>query len=1280
MFTSAYLSFYGQSSCSNAINIQHKTDTVFNVNDSVLWLSFMADTSSIEIFSSPLSSNSIESISLFSNNCSQLLLVDNSNSEYMQTDGILTSNNYFIKVKFAHFISDSVSFKSKTKGCEINAFFNLSKHIVCVNDSIEFYNYSVAESVYPYSFYWDYDGAAQNDVFHNLYLNCSPTSVKHSFYKKFNVIGVHKVTLRMYLTNDTNNLLDSYYKYITVKDSVGSIKIKLPDKLNCDTLFYVSDSSYNIKNADNIGSPAGLQWKLYDLNTGFDYIFFSNPGNPPLNIYTTGQTPLKSGNYALTVSGMSYCGDIYTDSVNFTITANPKIIAPDIVCPGDTVMIIGRSNCAQFWDWSLGDGTTLSGNDTIYHVYNQIGNKLISLEVDSFSGKVYHQIHVTQPIKPIIKGNRSACNTIANYSIENYDSNYTYTWSTKVYNDLTSSYSTGNFSINGISNVVTADNISIDWNSASFPNLPNYVVVEVIANLDETNCSESNTHNVYECCDADLGLDKTIDWSDTIYKQKLNMLKYYGIINGIVTIKDSIFIDSSTIYFGPQAKLILDSNAYLEITNSTLERNWCEYMWDGIYTNSEANKIVIKNSTIQDAINGLVSENGGPIIAENNSFTDNYTSIKVLNHKKEFTPNPPPYNPIEFEATANDFIAQTLIPPFTGKRAFSGMVISNIEGIEIGDTISGGNYFENLRNGIRIYNSKAKVYNNSFKKIENLTTLAKIADEGAINVNSIAGTNVINNIADVEIGHNGAFTNNFDSCQYDIVSNNARIIVENNVFKNSTESILIYNFKNGTEVRKNKLKDVKYGIKVNNLLGDYKKLLIFDNMFEGINNNTYSSKLKGAISLINCNSQAVSSVQTKVQNNNIKFQGVKLGSSGIHYGIYLNNCSGVKVNSNHIARVGASFNQISNDWEKMIGIKTARSQLCQITDNYFLSMGTSIWVTGNCNLTQYSCNDLINQRYGFYFGANSKITEQGRKDLNDTSNSWNTLNKWSATMIPNEEKLATNSTGSNVNNISPPIDWYYGPSYANIYVPNDLSFSGFGINSEQNNSNKHFCFINQNGGGSSTGGGSPTGSGTNSATAQILEDEEISPEIRDYLFEDMMQGYDYIDLLNEFRAYDAEFIYNMLAEDTTLIWLGATEDNDYQDYFDSIQRTEIGDFRDIYKLISEGYIDEAIAANNQLNPEDEIFINLKVVLDIYLNSWAKERYVLTYEEFYTLYDIANQVAYEGGNGVYTARIMTNFDPEENELPYFAEQDNKKSEFILILQVICLQLNLKMMVS
>ena len=42
--------------------------------------------------------------------------------------------------------------------------------------------------------------------------------------------------------------------------------------------------------------------------------------------------------------------------------------------------------------------------------------------------------------------------------------------------------------------------------------------------------------------------------------------------------------------------------------------------------------------------------------------------------------------------------------------------------------------------------------------------------------------------------------------------------------------------------------------------------------------------------------------------------------------------------------------------------------------------------------------------------------------------------------------------------------------------------------------------------GTSTGGGSPTGGGTNSGTLSILEDENITPEVRDFLFEDIMEG------------------------------------------------------------------------------------------------------------------------------------------------------------------------------
>jgi hypothetical protein len=61
------------------------------------------------------------------------------------------------------------------------------------------------------------------------------------------------------------------------------------------------------------------------------------------------------------------------------------------------------------------------------------------------------------------------------------------------------------------------------------------------------------------------------------------------------------------------------------------------------------------------------------------------------------------------------------------------------------------------------------------------------------------------------------------------------------------------------------------------------------------------------------------------------------------------------------------------------------------------------------------------------------------------------------------------------------------------------------------------------------------------------------PELRDWLFEDILQGQEYVDLQNEYRAYDAEFLYNILKEDTTMMFLGGDRDADYQSFFDSIR-------------------------------------------------------------------------------------------------------------------------------
>jgi hypothetical protein len=169
------------------------------------------------------------------------------------------------------------------------------------------------------------------------------------------------------------------------------------------------------------------------------------------------------------------------------------------------------------------------------------------------------------------------------------------------------------------------------------------------------------------------------------------------------------------------------------------------------------------------------------------------------------------------------------------------------------------------------------------------------------------------------------------------------------------------------------------------------------------------------------------------------------------------------------------------------------------------------------------------------------------------------------------------------------------------------------------------------------------------------------PELRDWLFEDILQGQEYIDLQNEYRAYDAEFLYNMLKEDTSMMFLGGDRDADYQSFFDSIRQANIGQFTVVYELIENGNFEEAEAMLMDIVPELDIFVNLKTVLSIYLDSWCKERFELTGEEYEALFNIANQTPYEAGQGVYTARIMIGFEPDEYGVSYRVQKPYSASE-------------------
>jgi len=175
---------------------------------------------------------------------------------------------------------------------------------------------------------------------------------------------------------------------------------------------------------------------------------------------------------------------------------------------------------------------------------------------------------------------------------------------------------------------------------------------------------------------------------------------------------------------------------------------------------------------------------------------------------------------------------------------------------------------------------------------------------------------------------------------------------------------------------------------------------------------------------------------------------------------------------------------------------------------------------------------------------------------------------------------------------------------------------------------------------------------------------ELTDEERDALYYEILLTREYDELMEEYRMYDEEYLYTLLASDTNLLWLGGENDEEYRDFYDSVKGSNANRFYDIEKLIDSQVYFQALDELMELEPKNTIEVNLKTAYHIYLNSWALGRFELTQGEVDTLAEIALQLPYAGGRGVYTARIMLGIEPFENELAYRTSSPNtgKKTLF------------------
>lgn len=827
----------------------------------------------------------------------------------------------------------------------------------------------------------------------------------------------------------------------------------------------------------------------------------------------------------------------------------------------------------------------------------------------------------------ISQHNIDEANGIFNYVIENYDPNITYVWEIIGGTAADMNPSEGSSKI-------------IDWDvsAATGSTLGRIKLTQLNSNC----ASKTQEYRVginTKLCEVNISKSEWIINSQS-EADVISNVGNYVILSGVTTINTNIKFTYVTFIMAPNAKILLNGNVTLELDNCTIEA--CDAMWDGISANKISQKIIIDGTAISNSVYGICSRNGADLEIFNSSFYSNLNSIQILSHKDVLTFPPVTFINANIDIYQCNFIGNAsdkLSAPYTDVTSETGININKADYIQIGNETKLPNVFTYLKNGIKIYNSRVSVFNNTFKYMNNYFSEPTL-NEAAITINANTNTSVFNLYPEssVTIGGDNNKANIFEECYNSVYSNNSKFLINNNVFSEGHQSIFVNNFRNGSVIDNNIFKDILFGIKVHNLLGLNRKLDIEYNYFGGQSDNSSTFISREAISLINTNSQTTSSNRTKVSNNTINFAGAR---QTITRGINVSNCQGIIVNSNHIRRLAGKL-IVENDWESTIGLGIKDCIGATVTDNYIFGFGQSITTNGDLNLTQFSCNELKIYKYGFYWGTSTSISDQGTLDVRENHNEW-------ASILDDNQKLANISTSTNNILNTNDINWYYNSTFGNNWMPNQVTFG-----TNPNHINPVNCTwtnlcVGDSGPGTSTGGGISNTSG-NTTVIDLIEGIDDA-QIRDFMFEDLMNGEEYIELQNEFRAYDAEFLYKMLAVDTTMMFLGGDKDADYQSFFEDLKEANIGRFAEVYDLIELGNIDEAIEVNNNITPEQNIFVNLKTVLNIYLNTWCKNEYTLSADEYETLFSIADQTPYEAGDAVYTARIMIGYNPDEHEVAY-----------------------------
>ena len=527
-----------------------------------------------------------------------------------------------------------------------------------------------------------------------------------------------------------------------------------------------------------------------------------------------------------------------------------------------------------------------------------------------------------------------------------------------------------------------------------------------------TGCTHQQTIPIYPCCVINNLVSQVNTTATALLTQDIDGDRIIGNdpddgtsslnaqFEGTLTIDQNITIDGFDMKMNAMSQIIVLPGNTLTLRNGNIY-SACNIMWKGILLKDNTARVVMSNNClIEDAIEGINSTGGGVYDVRNTIFNRCHIGIKVNRYTPTHTGI---VQSTEFLSEATRIFRTapvTLFTPHLGERGFIGIDIDRANNITIGER-GAMNTFSNMNYGIRTFNTRATIRNNTFNSMFSLTGDANSGtgiymrgtnDAFAYGLGvSLIGTN------------NSADRNNFNTptTAYSwagIISEGLSITIENNIINRVIRGVTIRNTNIGflsashINILANQFRNIYQfglgtaGIGINDNNNTWTNLTIRNNVFVNPSISTvagipysntigiFSNTVLGALSStrdISGNSftqfwKGISMTRggsmSNIENNSISMNTTLRSPSADGVGIELINTTQTAVECNNV--VGTSRTR-----DISISLNTSASNIvrCNTTGKGI----NGLRIFGPCNMPNSIYGNTFSEHYDYIFLTNN---------------------------------------------------------------------------------------------------------------------------------------------------------------------------------------------------------------------------------------------------------------------------------------------------------------------